>query len=84
MDASLAQTSCRFNLINLRQSFGFKLIKNGFQRPVIAASSAAPITNDIPDRPMGGHLTVVQDGSNAVAVQWISARGGTQQVRVLP
>ena len=49
-----------FRLINMRQSFGFKLIKNGFKEPVVVAATR-PVPNLTPDFPTGGHLMVTSD-----------------------
>ncbi|GAX76824.1 hypothetical protein CEUSTIGMA_g4270.t1 [Chlamydomonas eustigma] len=68
-----------FRLINMRQSFGFKLIQNGMQKPRIIAVTQ-PIPNIIPNQPTEGHLTIMQD-SSSVAVQWISGGSDAQHVQ---
>ena len=50
----------RFRLINMRQSFGFKFIKHGFESPVIVAVSG-PISNKVTGFPTSGHLAVDND-----------------------
>jgi hypothetical protein len=73
-----------FKLINMRQSFIFKLIQNEADYDPVVASAVVVaqspvILNNIPSQPLGGHLTVHKDAKSMV-LQWTSGSSSTQYV----